>query len=105
MFSEEQKAMLSAPLAREHVKDRQQAGRKLSYIASWHAISEANRIFGFDDWDSETVECRLVSETQRTIGREQKPGWSVSYICRVRVTVYCGERTIIREGVGAGHGI
>src|SRR5262245_49254735 len=34
--------------------------RQLSYIEGWYAISEANRIFGFDGWSRETVESRCV---------------------------------------------
>ena len=35
-------------------------GRELSYIEGWYAISEANRIFGFDGWSRETVDTRCV---------------------------------------------
>lgn len=92
---------LARPLSRDHVKERAQAGRKLSYIEGWHAIAEANRIFGFGSWQRETLECRCVSERERGIGSAQKPGWSVSYIARVRVTV----AGVVRDGTGAGHGI
>lgn len=100
-FTEQQVQELSAPLSSKHVKEREQAGRKLSYVESWHAIAEANRIFGYGDWTSETVDLRCVSEAPRKIGKQQRDGHAVSYIAKVRVTV--GE--IVREGVGAGHGI
>lgn len=100
-FNAEQKAALSAPLNSAHVATRNQAGRSLSYIEGWHAIAEANRIFGFDAWDRETIEIRCVSERERKIGQQQKDGWSVSYVAKVRVTV----DGRVREGVGAGHGI
>jgi len=90
---------LSGKLNPEHVKERSQSGRKLSYVEGWHAIAEANRIFGFDAWNRETVDIRLVQERERTVG--QGTGWGVTYIARVRVTV----GSIIREGVGSGHGI
>lgn len=93
--------MLDAPLARSHIKSRAQAGRQLSYIEGWHAIAEANRIFGFDGWNSETIELKCVAEKDREIGQYKKPGFGVSYIARVRIHV--GD--IVREGVGAGHGI
>jgi recombination DNA repair RAD52 pathway protein len=64
-------------------------------------IAEANRIFGFDAWTRETTEIRCVSERERGIGRDQKPGWGVTYIARVRVMV----DGLAREGCGAGHGI
>jgi len=101
-FTDTQTKALAADLHRAHVKGRQQAGRTLSYLESWHVIAEANRIFGFDGWQSETIECRMVSERERGGGKE---GWSVSYISRVRVTVWAGKRRLVREGVGAGHGI
>lgn len=100
-FTDEQKAALDAKLDKAHVRTRQQSGRALSYVEGWFAISEANRIFGFDAWTSETVDIRVVAEKPRKIGQQQKDGWSVSYIARVRITV--GD--LIREGVGAGHGI
>jgi DNA recombination protein Rad52 len=100
-FSEKQIAELSAPLHAGHVKSRQQAGRKLSYIEGWHAIAEANRIFGFDAWTRQTIDMRVVAEAERPIGQQGGKGWGVSYIAKVRVTV----QGVIREGVGTGHGI
>lgn len=104
-FTDDQKAALSAPLAREHVKARQQAGRNVSYIEGWLAIAEANRIFGFDGWESETIECRCVSEKPCEIGQQKRPGFRVAYVGKVRITVRAGDRTITREGTGYGSGI
>lgn len=98
-FSPGQIEQLSAKLDRSHVKDRMQAGRKLSYVEGWHAIAEANRIFGFDAWTRETLDLRMVSERERPVGQGQ--GWGVTYIAKVRVIV----DGVAREGVGAGHGI
>ena len=89
-FSKEQAEALIQPLDRKHVKSRSGGGnRQLSYIEGWHAIAEANRIFGFDGWTSETLqmECVCMEGT-------------ISYIAKVRVTV----EGISREGWGAGHG-
>lgn len=101
LFTPGQIKALSGPLDRAMVKQREQSGRKLSYIEGWHAIGEANRIFGFDAWHRETVELRCVSERERKIGRDQKPGWGVTYVARVRIIV----SGIVRDGSGAGHGI
>lgn len=105
MFTAEQKTELAKPLQSGNVKSRQQAGRKLSYVEGWVAIAEANRIFGFDSWTRETIEMRLVSERERKIGQQQKDGWSVSYIAKVKVIAFAGDTLVIREGFGAGHGI
>ena len=104
-FSDEQVEALKAKLDPAHVADRQQAGRKLSYIEGWWAISEANRIFGFDSWHRETVD---LQETSRDLvkvpGYNGKPDydqWRVSFLARVRITV--GD--IVREGTGYGSGM
>jgi DNA recombination protein Rad52 len=106
MFTQDQRDMLIAPLARDNVKTRSQSGRGLSYIEGWKCIEEANRIFGFDCWTRETVELKMVSERERQIRNDK--GWSVSYIARCRITVFSndgGGSIVIREGIGAGHGI
>ena len=92
---------LSAPLDRRTVRDRTHSGRKLSYIEGWHAIAEANRIFGFDGWTRETVEIKCVAEGDRKIGQAGVPGFAVTYIAKVRVTA----AGTLREGYGTGHGI
>jgi DNA recombination protein Rad52 len=101
-FTPEQIVALQAPLKSENTRDRKQAGRSLSYIEGWHAIDEANRIFGFDGWQSETIDVKCVAEHERKIGQEGRAGWSVSYIAKVRISVL---GALIREGIGAGHGI
>jgi DNA recombination protein Rad52 len=83
-----------------HVKPPKDRGPKGDYIEGWHAMAEANRIFGFDGWSYEVPDVRCVSERPRDIGRDKKPGFGVSYIATVRVTV--GDVT--RVDVGSGHG-
>lgn len=109
MFTPEQIAALSANLDRKHVANRSQSGRTLSYLEGWWCISEANRIFGFDGWERETLETRCVAERERKVGSVGQDGWGVSYVARVRVTVILqgpeGHSSILRDGTGAGHGI
>jgi DNA recombination protein Rad52 len=100
-FSPEQLAALSAPLDRAKVQTRQQAGRSLAYLEGWQAIAEANRIFGFDGWQRETIALTCVNQSERSIGRDGRSGWGVTYTARVRIRV----GAVIREGSGAGHGI
>jgi DNA recombination protein Rad52 len=103
-FTAEQIALLVKPLSAAHVKERPQAGRRLAYLEAWHVIAEANRIFGFDGWNREMMDCRCVAERETKIGQgteRQKDGWRVGYIARVRVTV----GHIVREGCGYGSGI
>ena len=90
-FNEEQKKLLNQKIDQKNVTFRPGGGgQKLAYVESWHVIQEANRIFGFDGWSSETLETFLVSDDPKCI----------TYIARVRITV--GD--IVRECTGAGHG-
>jgi recombination DNA repair RAD52 pathway protein len=78
VFSPEQITALSAPLDRAKVQTRSQAGRSLAYLEGWQVIAEANRIFGFDGWQRQTIAVRCVAQAERPIGREQRPGWGSS---------------------------
>jgi hypothetical protein len=110
-FSTQQIAALAAPLNRSLVSSREQGRGQVCYLQSWVVINEANRIFGFDGWQRQTLFCHCVAQAERLIGakgqgREQKSGWGVTYIARVRITVSAGNQgPLIREGTGAGHGI
>lgn len=99
-FTTEQTGLLSAPLNKANVATRQQAGQTLSYLTAWHVIAEANRIFGFGQWDRETVELRQLGEPRLVDGKSR-----VGYSARVRITVRAGDSVIVREGCGFGSGI
>lgn len=107
-FTEDQIDHLENTLDPSVVANRKQGGTQVAYIQAWHAIAEANRIFGFGEWDRETVEMRMVQEGDTIIGKGksyEKPGFKVSYIARVKITVRAGDKLVVREGTGAGHGI
>jgi hypothetical protein len=70
----------------------------MCYLEGWYAITEANRIFGFDGWSRETLESRCV------LARENRGNFLAIYLARVRVTVHADGATIIREGHGTGEG-
>ena len=59
-FSAKQVQTLRLALDHRYVRTREVNGRELSYIEGWYAVSEANRIFGFDGWNWESVETRFV---------------------------------------------
>jgi hypothetical protein len=97
-FSEVQTKFLRAKLKRRHVKTRDAHGETLSYIEGWHAIAEANRIFGFEHWDRQT----LTPHCHWTV---QQSGQTVCfYSTKVRISVRAGEGLIVREGLGTGLG-
>jgi DNA recombination protein Rad52 len=97
-FSEAQVRLLSNKLNEKVVRTRQLGGKTLSYIEGWHVIAEANRIFGFDGWDRETVAAECIWQEPK---REPKV---CAYAVRVRIRVRAGDTMICREGSGVGHG-
>ena len=64
-FSDKQLKALRRNLDHRCVRTRFANGRELSYIEGWYAISQANRIFGFDAWSRETVESRCVLDARK----------------------------------------
>ena len=48
VFTDAQVRQLKAKLDPRYIKTRSVNGANLSYVEGWHAIAEANRIFGFD---------------------------------------------------------
>jgi Rad52/22 family double-strand break repair protein len=97
-FSGKQAQALRRNLDNRHVRMREANGRELFYIEGWYAISEANRIFGFDGWNRETVESRCV------LMRENRGTFLAVYVAHVRITVHAAGTTVIREGHGTGEG-
>ena len=97
-FSSAQLRKLTSKLDRAHVHTRSVEGRQLDYIEGWFALSEANAIFGFDNWDRETV------HFERLFERVRGDMTSCAYLARVRIRVWAGDRQILREGTGCGTG-
>jgi recombination DNA repair RAD52 pathway protein len=95
-FSDTQARQLKAKLDSQHVKARKENGATLHYIEGWHAIAEANRIFGYDAWDRRTVATRCVWTEAR--GSQ----FLAAYTARVRISVRARDIVIVREGCGTG---
>ena len=97
-FTDQQQQALKAKLRYRHVRTRASNGTPISYVEGWHVIAEANRIFGYDCWDRQTL-------SPRCLWRETERGATTCfYTAKVRITVRAGEATIVREGIGAGTG-
>ena len=98
-FTEAQTNALKAKLSGKHVKSRCRGGIAVSYIEGRYVIAEANRIFGFEGWNRETIssECIWQNKSQRQN--------TCAYVTRVRISVRAGDQIVVREGTGAGHGL
>ena len=95
-FTQTQVRKLRSKLKPQHIKTREDDGITLSYLEGWHVIAEANRIFGFDGWDRETISSQCVWKAQLN-GR-----YCASYIAQIRIRVRAGDRVVVREGSGTG---
>jgi DNA repair and recombination protein RAD52 len=109
MFTPEQKAILEGKCDKSNVKSRRGPnGKALSYLEAWYVVDMANEVFGFGHWDAETVEMRREHEPVHIPPSEERPrgGVVVTYVARVRVTVYSqdGARKIVRERYGGHRG-
>lgn len=94
MFSDDQNKELAKPLNPANVKPPA-PGKYGEYIEGWLVISEANRIFGFDGWNS-TTELTQLGEPLEVSGK-----WRVNYRAKCRIEV----GGVVREGCGFGQGI
>jgi hypothetical protein len=74
------------------------SGKELTFIEGWYAVAQANRIFGFDGWDRETVETKLLQ------AKESRGTYTAIYAAKVRVTVRTEGSVVVREGHGTGEG-
>lgn len=95
-FSDKQVRALSRGVPARRIKSRISDGKELSYIEGWFALAEANRIFGFDGWDRETIDAKCI------LGREARGRFTAVYSARVRITVRTAEGIIVRDGHGTG---
>jgi DNA recombination protein Rad52 len=94
-FAPEQIEMMQAPLDKKNVIKGGGNGPKGDYIYGWHAINEANRIFGFDGWSYKT-ELQKVSEFVNGNSNHE-----IGYICKC--TIEAGGVT--RQDIGYGSGV
>jgi DNA recombination protein Rad52 len=93
-FTDTQVRLLKAKLDPRYIRTRNSNGNTLSYVEGWHAIAEANRIFGYEAWDRRTVSATCV-------WTEAKAGtYRAVYTAKVRITVRAGDIKVVREGSG-----
>ena len=97
-FSDRQIRALQRRVPQEHVRSRVSNGKELSYVEAAFVIAQANRIFGFDGWDRETVEARCIQ------AREIRGSYTALYSARVRITVRAAGSVVVRDGHGTGDG-
>jgi uncharacterized protein CbrC (UPF0167 family) len=66
-----------------------------SWVEQHHLLDRLNAIFGFD-WTWQIVEQEVDSRVK--VGKNKKPGQHA--YAKGRLTLHCGERSVMRDGVG-----
>ena len=95
-FSDKQVRALSRGVPADAIRTRMSSGKELTFIEGWYALAQANRIFGFDGWDRETVETKCIQ------AREARGTFTAIYSAKVRITVRTADAVVVREGHGTG---
>jgi hypothetical protein len=97
-FTDQQLSALRRGVSARRIRRRTAQHKEFRYIEGWFAIAEANRIFGFDGWDRETVDSRCIQ------ARDGRGGCHAIYSARVRITVRTPAGPVVRDGLGSGEG-
>lgn len=111
IFTDDQLSFLKAPLAKEHVKQREGMGKTLlNYLPGYHVIGEANKIFGFGKWETSIVALEMVDRTEYEkppykAGDKSKQMISYSYTCQLKLTVTGENGSAHHTDIGFGSGI
>jgi hypothetical protein len=95
-FTDKQVRALGRSVPASAIRTRMSSGKELTYIEGWYAVAQANRIFGLEGWDRETVEATC------TQAREARGTVTAIYSAKDRITVRTGEGVVVREGHGTG---
>ncbi len=98
-FTKEQEKLLQEKLDQKHVIEPtgERNGPKGSYIEGWHAIAEANRIFGHGGWSYDIRDMRMVGE-----GTNKNGNPYCQYTCIIEVEAGGCKRVDVGYGSGFG---
>lgn len=104
MFTDKQTTALNAKLNGEAVKQRKQGGAQLSYLEGYTAIENANRIFGYGNWQGRILS--MVKVDDKPVKRDNKDGYYVAYTVEYEATVYDESHThkVAFTDIGFGSG-
>jgi hypothetical protein len=83
-----QLSMLHADLHHLRVANRDQGGRKLSYLEAYDVRATLIRIFGYGGFSAETLETRIAHESTYTPRDQDRELWRIGVICTFRLTIH-----------------
>ncbi len=102
MFNKNQEQILSNNLDSSRIKKRNKANISLSYLEGFDVIENANKIFGYGNWEYQISSLEKISQEVN-----DKQNFIISYKAIVKVIVYDAShsKSISRQDVGFGTGI
>lgn len=84
----EQHDVLARPINSIRVAHRSQSGKQLSYLESWDVRAHLIRIFGYGNFDIETIDqYQVATRDYQTKGDEPKPMVEAIWFAKVRLTI------------------
>ena len=96
-LTDEQVATLLRPINPRRVLQSQ--GQ--SHLPAFDVEAHLSRIFGFENWDREILDLWLISESLEHFTdkktNQEKQGWTVTYGCKLRLTVYARDPLVSRS--------
>jgi recombination DNA repair RAD52 pathway protein len=85
-ISPEQYDVLMSPIKGTRIATRKQSGKSLSYLEAWDVKAHLTRLFGFGNWDLETLDQYHVG-TREYLSKDDKPMVEVIWFAKVRLVV------------------
>lgn len=87
-LTNEQYDTLRRPLNGSRVAKRSQGGKQLSYLESWDVRAHLIRVFGYGNFDIETLDAYLVGTREyATQGENPKQMVEVSWYAKIQLTI------------------
>jgi recombination DNA repair RAD52 pathway protein len=85
-LSAEQHDYLLNNLRSTRVAQRNAGGKTLSYLEAWDVKAHLTRVFGFGNWDLETLDYQFIGN-RPYVSKDEKAMVEVMYSARVQLTV------------------
>ena len=104
MLTQEQIRALMGSLNPNRVASRNQSGRDLSYLEAFDVKATLIRIFGFGNFDAETIETRILREHSFIPDGQQRERFVITALCTVRLGIHATGATYTESSVASQSG-
>lgn len=102
MTKSEIQSALDSNIPKDVIETREQAGRTLSYLATWYVIDRLNQVLGQGNWGYQIKQLDKVFEG--TIQQSSGEVFTTSYTAQVALFATVEGKTVIFTEVGYGDG-